>query len=150
MISNDTFIVLYREETSEYKLSYPSSIQELHDLITKLHEVRTNTNQHLTEFAYVFPKGSLYPTSYEEFWAERQNPNRKRYTAQADFFLQRPIRGGKVKQKLYAFAEDFDWQLDKWIGQDVVLLDLNESISADYIYDRDIKKIWGDKTPLLT
>ncbi|QHW35810.1 hypothetical protein GZH47_33500 (plasmid) [Paenibacillus rhizovicinus] len=153
MRSNDTLVVLYNETefpSDLYQLAFPATAQEMYELLVKLRNIKTKTGQTMDEFAYVFPKGSLYPADYKAFWDERKNPQRKRFNTQADFFLQRPIRGGKVKQKLYAFAEDFDWQFDKWTGQDVIILDMNEALKGDYVYERDILKRWGDKDPLIS
>ncbi|SFJ64497.1 hypothetical protein SAMN02799624_05345 [Paenibacillus sp. UNC496MF] len=149
-LSNDKYIVLHREAEFSDKevVVFLDTLDEVHQLLTKLHAIKTKTNQPMTEFTHVFPKGALYPAEYDAFWKERRNPTRPRYMIGAGFFLQRPIRNG-VKQKYYDFAEDFDWQFDKWAGQDVVILDISESLKGDYIYKRDIERLWGDKEPLL-
>jgi hypothetical protein len=149
MLSNNKFIVLHPEAEFSDKdvVVFLDTVAEVHELLIKLHAIKTKTNQPMTEFTYVFAKGSLYPAEYDAFWAARR-ADRRRYSTGASFFLQRPIRRG-VKQKHYDFAEDFDWQFDKWVGQDVIILDLNEARTGEYVYSHDIEKRWGDKEPLL-
>lgn len=144
--SNDMFIVLSRE--SEFSdncvINYFETESKLYESLIKLSNIKIKTNQSELEFTYVFPKGSLYPTEYKSFWSERRNKNRRKYDVNRPFYVERKIKNGKTEGKFYDWAEDFDYQLEKW-GKDVVILNLNEALSADYVYKRNVLKIWGDK-----
>jgi len=153
-LRNDTFVVLYREKefSTKESVAFPETREELYALLTKLHSIITKTNQRMSEFTCVFPKGSLYPTEYDQFWAHRRRPDRKCYNVGAPFFVQRLLKNGKTKQKWYDCPEDFDCQFDNWQerSHQILILDMAEALKGDYVYERDIQKRWGDKEPLFT
>lgn len=146
MNRNDCYICLHRDlDTNKYQVEFLENQEQLHNLLSRLNDIQTSTKQSMTEFAYVFPKGFLYPANYDEFWKARQDKGRKHNSVYGLIFVQRTFRNGKVKQKFYDWAEDFDWMLEDWKDQDVIILDTNEAYSGDYVYDRDVVKVWGDK-----
>lgn len=143
---NDMFIVLSRESEFSDKsvLKYCETEVEVHEELKRLSEIKTITNQSELEFAYVFPKGSLYPSGYEAFYVERRNKSRVKYEVVRPYYVERKLKNGKVKQKFYDFAEDFDWQFSDWI-EEVVILNLNEALRAEFVYERDVLQQWGDR-----
>lgn len=154
MDHNNAYAILYEEkEFSGLKLHFFEKKEELEELITKLHFTKTKTNQPLSYFSNIFKKGSLYPTEYEQFKKERYNPIRKSYSVGSGYYVQRTLKNGKVKGKIYNFVEDFDWQISEWKEKgckDIFILNIDESLGGDYYYDREIKKLWGNKEePLL-
>lgn len=150
MNNSDYYICLYPDLkfSDQYIIEYLETKEILFNLLKKLHSIKTKTNQPLTDYAYVFQKGSLYPVEYDEFWRERHSTHRTRQTLNGSFFIQRIYKNGNVKQKFYEWAEDFDWQFENWKEQNVVVLDTNEAYSGSYVYDRDVIKHWGDKESL--
>lgn len=152
-LQNAYAMIYSPEEFGEEQLAFFETKEELETMIAQLHEKQTKTNQRYSYFARVFPKGALYPVDYEQFWEERRNEARKRYSVVGDYYIQRTLKSGKVKSKYYSFAEDFDWQLSEWIekgSRDILILDTNESLSGEYYYEREIEKKWGEKdAPLL-
>lgn len=145
----DAYAMIYRpEEFGDDVLVFFETKEELHALLSELHEKRTKTNQRFSYFSHVFPKGALYPTEYDTFWREARNATRKSYHVGNGYFVQRTLKKGKVKAKYYNFAEDFDWQLDEWKekgSRDILILDMDESLTGEYYYERDIEKKWGEK-----
>lgn len=149
-ILNEKYAVLYTETEFDQNetLAFFDTKEEMHELIAKLYQQKTKTNQPLAYFAYVFPKGSVYPDDAEGFWKRNRDSSRTKYTVGAGFYVQRTYKNGKTKGKRYNFGEDFDYQLDEWKAKgwkDIIILAVGESLSGDYYYEREIKKIWGDK-----
>lgn len=126
--------------------------EELEKSLLMLSKSVTRLNQSFLYFSSVFPKGSLYPSSYEEFYKEDNKRRIEIRNVGGDgFFVQRTLPNGKIKSKNYMFREDFDWQLDEWAEKgctDIYVLNERHSYSAEYYYDHDMLKKWRNSEPL--
>ena len=139
------------ENQIESKLSFFDTKEKMETFLVELVNTRTKTNQTYLHFSRVFSKGSLMPTTYSEFQEARNERIKNVTNLMGDYFIQRTLKNGKVKTKTYNFAEDFDWQLDEWNEKgctDIYILDEKHSHSAEYYYNLNMRKVWGDKEAL--
>lgn len=148
----DHYAVVYLAEEfdNNNSLAFFETKEALHAFITELQSKKTKTNQSFSYFSRVFPKGALYPSDYEQFTKALRSNVRKKYQSGFGFYVKRTLQSGKVKVKEYNDS-GFDWQLPEWKEKgntDICILNFKESVPADYYYDREIFKRWGEHEPL--
>lgn len=150
MKNQDKYALLY-PDTDMATITVLAFFDTKEELEAKLHELSnkvTRLNQSYLYFSSVFDKGLLHPADYEGFQEQRRKLIDKNKNLSGYYFVQRTLPNGITISKHYMFAEDFDWQLSDWKEKgctDIYILSEKHAYSAQYYYDRDILKRWGDK-----
>lgn len=129
----------------DYIIHLLDTEEQLQEEIKRIHQIKNSTNQPMTEFSRVFKKGASYPTDPDAFYQERRDRNGK--VMGWYVMVYKPKKNKKKAiQKTYDWKEDVEYKLqilkEKEV-EDILIVHVDEGVSADYYYKKNIAKVWG-------